>query len=870
MEDLFAKLSEATVHPEPYPHVIIENVLDAETCAALLREMPAMEVLTRGEAPRSNHRFSLSASAALSDPRVSPRWKDVMREGISQKFLQAVIQKFSSHIRREHPQFEASFGPLEKLEVTHRQQKERPLHAVGLDVQIAVNTPALSPGTTVRGGHLDKPDKIFTGLLYLRHEEDESTGADLELQEILPGEVVFGRSFSLPGSQVRTVRTVPYRNNTLVLFLNTPRSVHAVTARSIAAWPRYHINIVGEMREPVFSVKLDQAVEPPPSSASAPPPSLKMEPLFARCVSDQALETHPFPMLVLENVLPESLYRELEVALPECLKEGATMRIFEPAQGVNHYPSGKSASLQHALPDNSKGARTAVNLLADPGLPQVWRDFVEANLSQEALSACLKLFGAAILREYPDFEQRFGPLSSLRARRRGIDPVGPGDVELDVLIGVQTSVKEKTCAQRGPHLKKNNKVIECYLYFRPDADNGQDGAHEFFAITGSSNLPFGAGWQADPDKLELARVVPSRGNTMVAWVNTPRSIQQVAPRDPSPFALPFVELLVQLPEALFEVERLPAAGEGACDLPPTQGASGASQPAVDGVEFKSGWHLPERDGGGQFRWMGAGAPSVMEVPWTYSSPGLLQIEIRHALTATAASSLEIRVNGESMPMKLRPADHGLRAECKIASSVLQGQKSPTSAVIELHLPDLRRPSDVNPASIDSRLVGLAIGRVSLTPVSHPQGTPKEASKGGDAVMQDFLFEIPLQGLGETADQAGGGSWFRWASARQDWWIDLQRLPDGGARLGCRFTALGSGTDAPLPRVVANGRSLAVKARLESGLTVLEADLSPQLLAKRPRSLRLKFQAQRGGAAPGKAKASRSPGVWRRVKGWFKR
>ncbi|WP_075090148.1 2OG-Fe(II) oxygenase [Verrucomicrobium spinosum] len=611
MREIFAKLAEAEVHLEPFPHVIIEDVLDAQTCAALLREMPPMEVLTRGEAPRSNHRFSLSAATALEDPRVSAVWKELMREGISQEFLQAVIQKFSSHIRREHPHFETSFGPLENLEVIHRRHKDRPIHAVGLDVQIAVNTPALSPGTTVRGGHIDKPDKIFTGLLYLRHQEDESTGADLEFHEILPGEVVFGRSYSLPGSRVRTVRTVPYRNNTLVLFLNTPRSVHGVTARSIAAWPRYHINIVGEMREPVFTVKLDSTVEPPPSSASAPPPRLKMEPLFARCVGVGPLEPHPFPMVVLEKALPESLYRELELALPKCLKESAMMRIFEPGLNANHYPMGKTATLQHSLPDNTKAARTARDLLADPELPQVWRDFIEANLSQEALSACLQRFGAAILQEYPDFERRFGPLSSLRARRRGIDPAGPGDVELDVLVGAQTAVAGEACAQRGAHLKKNNKVIECYLYFRPDEDDGQDGAHEFFAIKEPGSLTFGAGWQVDRDKVKVARSVPSRGNTMVAWVNTARSIQQVAPRNPTPFALPFVELLVQLPEPLFEVDRLPALVDGGVP----EEAMGTQQPPDKDTQFKSGWHSPERDGGGLFQWMGPGTPSVIEVPW---------------------------------------------------------------------------------------------------------------------------------------------------------------------------------------------------------------------------------------------------------------
>ena len=78
--------------------------------------------------------------------------------------------------------------------------------------------------------HLDRAVSLFAGLLYFRLDGDDSTGGDLQLYD-----------------GAHPVKTIPYRANTLVFFVNSPRAFHGVTPRSVTPWPRLHVNFVAEV-----------------------------------------------------------------------------------------------------------------------------------------------------------------------------------------------------------------------------------------------------------------------------------------------------------------------------------------------------------------------------------------------------------------------------------------------------------------------------------------------------------------------------------------------------------------------------------------------------------------------------------------------
>ena len=55
-----------------------------------------------------------------------------------------------------------------------------------MDAQMVINTPALSGGTSVRGPHLDQPDKLISGLLYLRSAGEDRSAASCSSTPLPP------------------------------------------------------------------------------------------------------------------------------------------------------------------------------------------------------------------------------------------------------------------------------------------------------------------------------------------------------------------------------------------------------------------------------------------------------------------------------------------------------------------------------------------------------------------------------------------------------------------------------------------------------------------------------------------------------------
>jgi hypothetical protein len=260
----------STARPEqigadPFAHLAVDDALSAELSERLIREFPPVELIVGSSEYRSNKRFNLSAADTLEDERVSQVWRDVVRTHVSQPFLDRALELFGDHIRAAYPSFEQQFGPLGSLKagIRRRHTFEDDGVDVLLDAQISLNTPVSGEATSVRRGHVDAPNKLFVGLLYLRHPDDDSTGGDLELYRYATDRPVFEGSQSwtaIDDSQLEVAKTVLYKRGTLVFFPNTKDALHGVTPRSPTPAPRLFMNLVAEVRQPLFEV----ALAPPP------------------------------------------------------------------------------------------------------------------------------------------------------------------------------------------------------------------------------------------------------------------------------------------------------------------------------------------------------------------------------------------------------------------------------------------------------------------------------------------------------------------------------------------------------------------------------------------------------------------------------
>jgi hypothetical protein len=246
-----AKARPDDVTLEPFPHLVVRDALDPDVAERLLREMPPLEALTGGRALGSNQRVSYPFYAAREDASVSPTWKEFLGEHVSQPFLAAAMRLFGPALRQLHPRFEERCAHIDRLCAGVRGIDGYDGADVLLDAQICANSPVVGRASSVRGAHVDAPDKLLIGLYYLRDPRDESTGGDLQLYG---PQAPSGLRLAGPNARERFAlfRTVRYEHNTLVLFLNAIDSVHLVTPRSPTSFPRLLVNLIGEVKDPLW------------------------------------------------------------------------------------------------------------------------------------------------------------------------------------------------------------------------------------------------------------------------------------------------------------------------------------------------------------------------------------------------------------------------------------------------------------------------------------------------------------------------------------------------------------------------------------------------------------------------------------------
>ena len=243
----------------PFPHYALFDALPRASFEALVAAYPANTRVMQGASPGDNRRYSWSAVDALADPALEPAWRAFVEAHVSQAFLDAVLAALAPAIRATYPDLEARIGrPIEAWRAGVRRRDSFADAEVLLDAQICINTPVVRAASTVRGPHVDRPNKLFAGLYYLRPASDRDTrGGELELYRLRNDAARFDGA-ELSPRDVELARTVPYAGNTFVLFLNSLDALHGVTPRAPTPNTRYFFNLVGEVNVPLFDLRARQ------------------------------------------------------------------------------------------------------------------------------------------------------------------------------------------------------------------------------------------------------------------------------------------------------------------------------------------------------------------------------------------------------------------------------------------------------------------------------------------------------------------------------------------------------------------------------------------------------------------------------------
>lgn len=252
MRSLLDGVVPADIRLSPFPHIVIENALPPDLYAAISAACPTPEQIfpppgRRGHHP-SNHRYTFSAWITAIHEALSPVWKEFIARHSSPEFFEQVVRLFEGHWPqdlKDHLGGSLYGHPAGLLLEPHD-----PPPRLFLDARVEMNTPVYEAASVSRGPHLDTPNRLFSGLFYLRAEEDDSTGGELHLYRWKNGPIAGFDSYQLPDDSVELAVTLPYRANCFVLFPQQINALHGTGLRHPTPHVRRYVFITAETADP--------------------------------------------------------------------------------------------------------------------------------------------------------------------------------------------------------------------------------------------------------------------------------------------------------------------------------------------------------------------------------------------------------------------------------------------------------------------------------------------------------------------------------------------------------------------------------------------------------------------------------------------
>ncbi len=251
VHSILDRINEKNMQRDRFPLAVVENALPEAYYEELAASFPALGYVTGSEKTKNNQAYRSIALETADDPEVPAIWREFVSYHCSHHFFGRFCAVWGDDVAATHPDLAENFGkPLRDFSVGVRYpgkaKNPENLNAdIMLDCQISYNSPVRTL-STVRGPHLDSPFKLFAALLYCRHPDDPSSGGDLDIYRLRDGHGPAPRPGKIYPRNVERIATIPYRANTLIMWINSPAALHGVSPRSVTEVPRRYINFLGE------------------------------------------------------------------------------------------------------------------------------------------------------------------------------------------------------------------------------------------------------------------------------------------------------------------------------------------------------------------------------------------------------------------------------------------------------------------------------------------------------------------------------------------------------------------------------------------------------------------------------------------------
>ena len=235
----------------PFPHFEIENALPQNIYNKLKKEYSIFQKFFEYHPnyKKNNARIQVSAEQIFSDKIYFEKsiWYEFAKYHTSREFFIQIFDIFKNDINKIYPEVYKKFNDTnnKKNFINVRSNNNNLEYEFVADCQPGINTP-VQHLSSVRGPHIDNPVELIGGLFYLRDENDTSKGGDLEIYDSRKKNFFEGKAEVSNIKDLKLVKTFKYRKNHCVFFLNSLKSIHAISPRENTRHNRYLTNIIIE------------------------------------------------------------------------------------------------------------------------------------------------------------------------------------------------------------------------------------------------------------------------------------------------------------------------------------------------------------------------------------------------------------------------------------------------------------------------------------------------------------------------------------------------------------------------------------------------------------------------------------------------
>jgi hypothetical protein len=246
--NILEKFDRSNYFSHPFPHFIIHDALDYKEYLELEKEYEKIDLYfsSKKEYKKNNIRLQFNQNDLKNLNVDLPNWSKFMDFHSSEVFFKKLFEIFLNDLKIKYPSL------VDEILINPKQFTHY--------CQPGINTPVKSK-TTVRIPHLDKYDTLFTGLFYLKPEEDKTSGGDLVIYESIKKNYFYSKLEVSNLNSVIVNKKLKYDKNVFICFLNSEKAIHSVTERNVTNKTRRLVNFITKVPpqlSPIFTTTRDK------------------------------------------------------------------------------------------------------------------------------------------------------------------------------------------------------------------------------------------------------------------------------------------------------------------------------------------------------------------------------------------------------------------------------------------------------------------------------------------------------------------------------------------------------------------------------------------------------------------------------------